>query len=50
MIDHHQGGVEMAEAVIPLTDRPEVQRLATAIARGQQAEIDTMQGMLDERN
>jgi uncharacterized protein (DUF305 family) len=49
MIDHHRGGVEMAEAVIPLTDRPEVQRMATNIVNGQQAEIETMQQMLDDR-
>ena len=36
MIDHHQGGVEMAEAVLPLTERTEVTYLADTIVAGQQ--------------
>jgi uncharacterized protein (DUF305 family) len=49
MIDHHTGGVEMAEAVLPLTDRDEVDRLAQTIVDGQTAEIATMEQMLAER-
>jgi uncharacterized protein (DUF305 family) len=49
MIEHHQGGVEMAEAVLPLTERPEVTYLADTIVAGQQAEIATMEGMLATR-
>lgn len=49
MIDHHQGGVEMAEAVLPLTERSEVTYLADTIVAGQQAEIATMETMLEER-
>jgi uncharacterized protein (DUF305 family) len=46
MIEHHRGGVQMAEAVIPLTERPEVLNMAQTIRDTQSAEIDTMQTML----
>jgi len=49
MIAHHEGGIEMAQAVLPLTDRDEVKMLATTIVNGQTAEIDQMQQMLAER-
>jgi uncharacterized protein (DUF305 family) len=50
MIEHHKGGVEMAEAVLPLTDRTEVTYLADTIVAGQQAEIATMEDMLAARS
>ena len=50
MIEHHKGGVEMAEAVVPLTDRDEVRYLADTIVTGQQAEIATMQQMFADRS
>jgi uncharacterized protein (DUF305 family) len=49
MIAHHQGGVEMAEAVLPLTERDEVRYLADTIVAGQQAEIAAMEEMLAAR-
>jgi uncharacterized protein (DUF305 family) len=49
MIDHHLGGVEMAEAVVPLTERSEVQRLAQTIVDGQRAEVSNMEVMLADR-
>ena len=49
MIRHHRGGVEMAEAVLTMTGRDEVRRLASSIVTSQQSEIDAMQSMLDER-
>lgn len=49
MIAHHTGGVEMAEAVLPLTDRGEVDYLAQTIVDGQSAEIATMEQMLASR-
>lgn len=49
MVDHHAGGVEMADAVLPLTDRTEVRYLADTIVAGQQAEIVTMEDMIAER-
>ncbi len=49
MIRHHRGGVEMAEAVLTITGRDEVRRLARSIVTSQQSEIDAMQSMLDER-
>jgi uncharacterized protein (DUF305 family) len=50
MIDHHAGGVDMAEAVLPLTDRTEVTYLADTIVAGQQAEITTMEQMIADRS
>lgn len=48
MIDHHQGGVHMAEALLEHEARPEVRRLAEVIVSSQQAEIETMRAMLEE--
>lgn len=49
MIPHHEAAVPMAEAVLEETDRPEVERLAGAIAASQQSEIQLMQGLLNQR-
>lgn len=49
MIAHHQGGIAMARAIQPLTDRPEVRTLAEAIQTAQTAEIDQMQQLLAQR-
>jgi len=49
MIVHHQAGVEMAQAALARTDRPDVVRLATSIVNGQQAEITVMTDMLAKR-
>ena len=49
MIPHHQSAVPMAEAVIEVTDRPEVENLAGAIAASQKGEIEVMKEMLEER-
>jgi uncharacterized protein (DUF305 family) len=49
MIRHHQGGVEMAEAVLDRSDQEQVVRLADRIVTGQQTEIDTMNDMLVAR-
>ncbi len=46
MIEHHRGGVQMAEAVIPLTERPEVLNMAQMIVDTQSAEIASMETML----
>ena len=46
MIRHHRGGVDMAEAVLARTRRPEVQRLSQAIVNGQLAEISAMNDLL----
>lgn len=47
MIAHHEGGIEMADAVLRTTEQPQVRRLATAIASSQRAEIEQMTEMLD---
>lgn len=49
MIAHHKGGVEMAQAILPFTDDEQVERLATSMLDGQQAEIELMTAMLRER-
>lgn len=49
MIRHHQGGVEMAEAVLGRSDQEQVVLLADRIVMGQQSEIATMNEMLVAR-
>lgn len=49
MIEHHRGGVAMAEAVLERPAPAEVHHLASTMVTGQQAEIDTMLAMLAER-
>ena len=46
MIPHHEAALPMAEAVLEETSHEEVEQLATAIAASQEAEIHTMQEML----
>jgi uncharacterized protein (DUF305 family) len=48
MIAHHEGGIEMADAVLTTTEQPQVRRLATAIASSQRAEVEQMTQMLDQ--
>ncbi len=49
MIRHHQGGVEMAEALLERSDQPQVTLMARRISNGQSAEIGTMNQMLIDR-
>jgi uncharacterized protein (DUF305 family) len=49
MIDHHRGGVLMAESVLAQTQRPEVRRLAESIITAQTGEISYMQELLRRR-
>lgn len=49
MIRHHQGGVDMAEAVLDRSDQEQVVRLAARIVTSQKTEIDTMNDMLVAR-
>lgn len=42
MVGHHRGAIAMAEAVLPMTDDPELTRLAEGIISAQTAEIETM--------
>jgi uncharacterized protein (DUF305 family) len=46
MIPHHEGGLEMADAVLARTDVPQVVSLATGIRNAQRAEIVVMQDLL----
>ncbi len=48
MIEHHRAAIPMAEAVLEETNQPAVEELAGAIAASQRAEIETMQGMLED--
>lgn len=48
MIEHHRGGVAMAEAILH-TDQPEVRVLARAVVGAQAAEIAVMEGLLSQR-
>ncbi|MEG3635152.1 DUF305 domain-containing protein [Micromonospora palythoicola] len=45
MIDHHLGGVHMADGVLKVSDRPEVVRLAEASKQAQQKEINELRRM-----
>lgn len=49
MIDHHRGGVEMAEALLERSDNPVVTPLARSIVTFQSAAITDMQAMLNQR-
>jgi uncharacterized protein (DUF305 family) len=49
MIPHHEAAIPMSEAVLKEIDRPEVERLAGAIAASQQGEIEMMKGLLNQR-
>lgn len=48
MIAHHQGAIMMAQEEIDIGQFPAAVEMAQAIVSSQQAEIDTMQGMLDK--
>lgn len=49
MIDHHEGGVAMAEAAVADARTAEVRTLAGAIAAAQASEIELLQRMLADR-
>jgi uncharacterized protein (DUF305 family) len=49
MIPHHQAALQMTEAILNRTDRPEVESLAKAISASQQSEIQNMEQMLQDR-
>ncbi|MFE7720153.1 DUF305 domain-containing protein [Nocardia rhizosphaerihabitans] len=48
MIDHHEGAVDMARTELAGGVNPESRQLATAIVAAQEAEINTMRGMLGQ--
>ena len=50
MIAHHQGAVEMAEAVLERSDNSTVREFARAVVASQESEIDLMTGMLEGRS
>ncbi|WP_449406873.1 DUF305 domain-containing protein [Microbacterium maritypicum] len=50
MIAHHTGAIEMARAVLDRADNTSVVAFATAVLKGQTAEMDLMTGMLAERS
>lgn len=49
MIDHHRGGVTMAQAVLDLAERPEVRALAQATHTSQRSEIRQLEKLLTRR-
>jgi uncharacterized protein (DUF305 family) len=49
MIRHHEGGVQMAKAVLNLSDREDVRTMAQHIADSQTSEIGLMSDMLKKR-
>ncbi|WP_433254957.1 DUF305 domain-containing protein [Streptosporangium sp. CA-135522] len=49
MIRHHEGGVQMSQALLKLSDRDEVATMAKHIVEGQTGEINLMTDMLRQR-
>nr|BFE88458.1 hypothetical protein GCM10020093_110590 [Planobispora longispora] len=49
MIRHHEGGVQMAEALLNLSERDEVVTMARHIVNTQSGEIKLMTDMLRQR-
>lgn len=49
MIEHHKGGVDMAQAGLDLAEVPQVESLAWSMRRAQSVEISTMEQMLADR-
>ncbi|WP_336923829.1 DUF305 domain-containing protein [Aquipuribacter sp. SD81] len=49
MIEHHLGGIAMAEEAAERAEEPQVRRLAEGMVAGQTAELTTLQRFLDER-
>ena len=49
MIPHHKAALEMSDAILARTSRPEVRNLALAIKDSQKAEISNMEELLKER-
>jgi uncharacterized protein (DUF305 family) len=50
MIEHHQGGVEMAEAVLARSTQPQVTTLANGMVMLQSKELDYMDELLADRS
>lgn len=50
MIAHHQGGIEMADAILARSDVRQVRAFASGMVQTQQSEIDAMQAMLAARS
>ena len=50
MIDHHRGGVEMAQAVLARSANPLITTLASSIVSAQQSEISYMEDLLVARS
>ena len=49
IIPHHLAALQMTEAILNRTDRPEVESLAKAISASQHSEIQNMEQMLQDR-
>jgi uncharacterized protein (DUF305 family) len=50
MIDHHLGGIEMAQAVLARSDDPQVDAFASGMIMTQQSDVDAMRAMLALRS
>lgn len=48
MIPHHQGAIDMAKAVLLVTQDPRIRNLALSIITEQQSEIELMKALLND--
>ncbi|MGH3716188.1 MAG: DUF305 domain-containing protein [Micromonosporaceae bacterium] len=46
MIEHHRAGIHMAEAILDITDDPDVRELAQGMVTAQKSEIEALNGIL----
>ncbi len=47
MIAHHNGAIEMAKQILPITQRSEIKKMAEDIISVQTEEVNTLQNMLE---
>lgn len=50
MIEHHESGIDMAQAAVEQAERSEVRQLARKMVDGQQVEIAAMRQMIEDRS
>jgi len=49
MIEHHQGAIQMAKDILPITTRDEVKTMANSIVQVQEKEVEMLKGWLQTK-